>query len=271
MRLQLVRTLWGLDQPWEELFPKFQSEGFSAVEWVMPQPEDLPRWNDLLQQHGFGFIAMGSTYGATVGDHIQIFRQQIERARKDGASLYNCHSGSDLFSLADAKVYFDEVLKIEESVGIPVAHETHRKRLLFHPLQARDLLNAHPTLKICADFSHWVCVCGRLLEDCQDIIDLAASRTIHIHARVGYSDGPQVSDPRAPEYLTNVLAHEKWWDAIWDSQQARGMAVSTLNAEFGPANYMHLLPYTQQPVVDLWEVTKWMADRQAARFADRGL
>jgi sugar phosphate isomerase/epimerase len=212
---------------------------------------------------------MGSTYGATIRDHIAIFRQQIELSKKNGAMLYNCHSGSDLFSMADAKAYFDEVLEIEKSVGLPVAHETHRKRLLFHPVQARDLLNLYPTLKICADFSHWVCVCGRLLEDCQDIIDLAASRAIHIHARVGYSDGPQVSDPRAPEYLPNVLAHENWWDAIWNSQAARGMTVSTLNPEFGPANYMHLLPYTQQPVVSLWEITKWMADRQAVRFVQR--
>jgi hypothetical protein len=110
-------------------------------------------------------------------------------------------------------------------------------------------------------------VAERLLDDCGPIIELAASRCIHIHARVGYEEGPQVPDPSAPEYQRHVEAHERWWDLVWKSQQARGFAHSTLTPEFGPPGYLHTLPHTNVPVADLDRVCKYMADRLAARFA----
>jgi hypothetical protein len=131
----------------------------------------------------------------------------------------------------------------------------------------RDLLERVEGLKLCCDFSHWVCVAERLLDDCAPIIELAASRCIHIHARVGYEEGPQVPDPSAPEYQRHVEAHERWWDLIWKSQQARGFAYSTVTPEFGPPGYLHTLPHTNVPVADLDSVCKYMAKRLSDRFA----
>ena len=41
---------------------------------------------------------------------------------------------------------------------------------------------------------------------------------------------------------------------IWDSQAARGMAISTLTPEFGPPSYQHTLPPDGTPIGDLAEM-----------------
>lgn len=48
------------------------------------------------------------------------------------------------------------------------------------------------------------------------------------HCRVGYDHGPQVSDPRAPEWLPYMEGHERWWDRIWQAQKDRGMEYTTM-------------------------------------------
>jgi sugar phosphate isomerase/epimerase len=269
MELKLVRHLWGVNDTWEVAFPKIKAEGFTAIESPMPGDAEAGRFKDLLKRHGFDYVAMAFTGGASVGEHVKSFEDQLKRAGSFGATQLTCHSAVDSLSPADADAYFSQVLKIEKDHGLTVAHETHRGRLLFNPWQTRDLLNEHADLKLCCDFSHWVCVAERLLGDCEDIIALAASRAAHLHSRVGYEEGPQVPDPRAPEYKNHLETHEKWWDVIWTSQKSRGMKVSTLTPEFGPPGYMHTLPFVNVPVANLWDICKWVADRQKARFVAR--
>jgi len=132
---------------------------------------------------------------------------------------------------------------------------------------ARNILKQFPDLRLTCDFSHWVCVCERLLPDLGETIALAARHCHHVHARVGYEEGPQVPDPSAPEYAPHLNAHESWWETIWQTQRTHGIAVSTLAPEFGPPPNLHTLPHTNVPVADLANVCDWMARRQAKRFA----
>jgi hypothetical protein len=85
---------------------------------------------------------------------------------------------------------------------------------------------------------------------------------------VGYEEGPQVPDPRAPEYESHLNAHERWWKMVWDAQLARNQQVSTLTAEYGPPLYLHTLPYSQTPAANLWDVCEWQAQREASRFKE---
>lgn len=137
----------------------------------------------------------------------------------------------------------------------------------MYQLISGRLLNEFSDLKITCDFSHWVCVAERLLPDCDAIIRLAARHCHHIHARVGFEEGPQVPDPRAPEYATHLAAHESWWDIIRETQSALGRAALTLAPEFGPPPYLHTQPYSQTPLADLTEICDWMALRQKSRFS----
>jgi hypothetical protein len=137
---------------------------------------------------------------------------------------------------------------------------------MYNPWTTRDLLKAVPGLKLTCDFSHWVCVAERLLDGEWSILRQCADHAVHIHARVGYEEGPQVPDPRVPEYRRHLEAHERWWDLVWDRQSNLGHPVTTLTPEFGPPDYLHTLPGSQIPVADLGEICAWQAQRQAERF-----
>ena len=93
-----------------------------------------------------------------------------------------------------------------------------------------------------------------------------ARATRHIHARVGYAEGPQVPDPRAPEYLSALERHEGWWDQIITEQTRRGVTSITVEPEHGTDGYQQRLPYTMVETADIWEVNKWIRDRQEKRM-----
>ena len=269
MELLIFRHNWGLPEAsWEQKLATIQQGGFAGVETGELLPADYSRFQDLLLKHKLRFIPQIFTAGTTVGEHLASFRQQLTAVRRISPIRVNCHSGSDRWSSDEAKKFFGEALQVEADTEFPVAHETHRGRCLFHPWAAARLLEAFPKLHLCADFSHWVCVCERLLNEEEGILRECARRAIHIHARVGFENGPQVNDPRAPEWKTHVEAHEKWWTWIWEAQKAQGASFITMTPEFGPPTYLPTQPFTQTPIANLEEICNWQAQRQSRRFKE---
>lgn len=269
MQLKLFRHLWGVDLPLDQAMAKIAAEGFVGVETRVPEPAQASLFQDLRARHNLDFIALTFTGGQSVDEHLASLQRGLQQAQAAGATQVTCQSGSDAWSDDEARAFYAQATAIERSLNLAVGHETHRSRYLFNPWNARKLLEFNDAVRLCCDLSHWVCVTERLLQDCDDIIDLCAQRCIHVHARVGYEHGPQVPDPAAAEYQRHLTAHERWWDRIWDAQVNRGLAHSTLTPEFGPPGYLHTLPHTNVPVADLWKVCTFMADRQARRFAER--
>lgn len=95
-----------------------------------------------------------------------------------------------------------------------IIHETHRGKSLFAAHVTQKYLTKIPNLRICLDVSHWCNVHESLLTDLHEEVDLAITKTDHIHSRIGHQEGSQINDPRAPE-LTEVLeAHLSWWDKV---------------------------------------------------------
>ncbi len=269
MELKIFRHLWGLTDPWEALFPTIKDLNYHGIEHILPPKPDQERFRSLIEQLGFDYIAQVVTNGDSVADHISSFRRVIEEARELKPVKINCHSGADWFSGEEARRFFGEALDSEAKIGVSVAHETHRGRIFYNPWTTERLLREYPEIKLSCDLSHWVVVSERLLDTEMPIIRLCAERCIHIHARVGYEEGPQVPDPRAPEYERHLLAHERWWRLIWHEQERRGMLESTLTPEFGAPDYLHTLPYSRMPVANLWDICNWQAERQRANFVSR--
>jgi hypothetical protein len=267
MEFLLVRHLWGIPETWEQIFPLIKASGYHAIESPLPAPADRARFRALLDQYGLGYIAMLFTGGATPAEHADSFRSQAESALGLRPILINSHSGQDAWDEDQSVGFFAKALEVEAGLPISVAHETHRGRIFFNPWITQRMIRRFQALKLCCDLSHWVCVCERLLDDQLDLIGECARRCILIHARVGYEQGPQAPDPRAPEYQRHVEAHERWWDMIWDAQAAGGLSFSPLTPEFGPPDYLHTLPYSRMPVADLAEICNWQARRQSERFA----
>jgi hypothetical protein len=288
LRINFVKTLWGVrpemgNAPggYDQLFERIKREGFAGVETPISVIEDKKQFRDALNKHGLFYVAMINTCrfapdhpSSRPEDHVESFRRLVREAKEMQPIFINSHSGLDSWSFQVAKDFFVQALRIEEEENIKILHETHRGRILYNPWITRDLCQVFPTLKLTADLSHFCCVAERVFDissgyddDWPEILDIVAERTHHIHARVGYAEGPQVPNPAAPEYAKILETHEKWWDAILSRQEANGVTQMTVEPEHGTDGYQHQMPFTQTEVADLWIVNNWIKDRQIGRMS----
>ncbi|MBI5961498.1 MAG: sugar phosphate isomerase/epimerase [Chloroflexi bacterium] len=261
MKLLVFRAFWGMTGSAAEQIERIAAAGYDGVEGA--PPEDMPRAEFLrrLDEHKLALIL-----GAAVDSRDQL-EPTLKRLADYGPLKIDLHSGRDSFSREQGRAFFETALRLEESIGIPVGHETHRGRVFFSPWDTAFYLREFPSLKIVADYSHWVNVCERLPDDQAEALVLANQRAIHVHGRVGYEEGPQVPDPAAPEYAPQLAWHEKHWQQIRQFQLERGADVFTFTPEFGPPPYLHTLPHTGAPVADLWNICLWGATRARQQFA----
>ncbi len=258
MNLKIYKSLWGMTGPIEEQIQCIAAIGYDGVECAVERIANFEKFKTLLREHDLDFIPLIYT---ETESHIESFLRLIELAAQYEPKKIVAHAGRDLMSFKQQVKFLDEALRIEKEFEIPIAHETHRRRPLFSPMNALALLREFPELKINADLSHWCCVTESMLEDHNEAINLAVSRTIHIHSRVGYENGPQVPDPRAPEWATHVAKFEEWWKMIIDEHVKRCEPELTITPEYGPPSYMQTIPFGNKPVADLSEVCLWSAER----------
>ena len=249
---------------------------FDGIEGQAPTggPERR-RFRDGISEAGLEFIAEICTAGsyvpnrqASVDEHVDSLRQAADAALECHPLFLTVIAGCDAWSVAQSVNFFGLAMAMVEERGITASFETHRSRSLFNPWVTAEILRQLPALKLTCDYSHWCVVCERLIDTEPEILTLCAARAHHVHARIGYDQGPQVPHPAAPEYAGALAAHEGWWDQIWQNQIARGFAVSTMTPEFGPDGYLHAMPFTGAPVADLNEVNLWMAERERKRFLE---
>ncbi|PYE50519.1 sugar phosphate isomerase/epimerase family protein [Deinococcus yavapaiensis] len=273
MDLFVFRPLWGVATPLRDALPAFRAQGYRGVEAPLPDVAHASGFKALVREHDLEYIPL--IFTSDLGDgapnfkaHLDSFQRELDVALTFAPTLVNVHAGVDHWSEREADAFFAGALDVERNAPVPVAFETHRGRTLFTPWATRRLVETFPDLRLTADFSHWVCVCERLLDDQLDTFHRIAPHVVHIHARVGFEEGPQVSDPRAPEFDLHLKTHERWWTLVWEAQRARGAQRSTLTPEFGPPPYQPVLPYTRAPVAPLADICDWMANRQAERFAN---
>ncbi len=276
MQLQLFKTLWGHAGSPAEAAQQAHDAGFDGIEG--PVPVDAAEQAALAQalaDSGLAYIAEITTAGsyvperhASVDQHLQDLDAGLSRARALNPLHVNCIGGCDAWPLADSLRFFDGGIALARKHGLSLSFETHRGRSLFNPWITRDVVAALPQLPLTVDFSHWCVVCERLIDTELEILQTIAPNVRHIHARVGYDQGPQVPHPGAPEYADALAAHQRWWALIWRAQRASGQTVTTMTPEFGPDGYLHCLPFTQAPVADLWALNRWIGNVERAHFAD---
>ncbi|MFC5451931.1 sugar phosphate isomerase/epimerase family protein [Paenibacillus aestuarii] len=267
MQLKLIKSLWGMNGSLESQIQQIAEAGYTGVEAAIGYMDNREELSRLLAQYKLELIAQVITKGNSAEDHIHSFKEQVAYATHYGAILVDAHGGKDSFDRDQLRQFYDAALNVEASLGVPIGHETHRGRPLFTPWTTAALLREFPELKLTADISHWLCVCESYLDDHAEALQLAAQRTLHIHARVGYPQGPQVPHPAAPEFERELYVHEAFWEAVLVQSQAEHRPFVTMTPEYGPPGYLHTLPFTKQPVSDLWEVCSWMAKRFSSRFA----
>jgi len=260
MRIDLIRSKWDMPElSFRDFLQRVKRAGFDGCEVFLPELKEGPAESlDLLEEFNLQLIGMIASDGATLGEHLRSLENRFARALAYRPARINCHSGKDYFSLVENAKIVRRSLELSAEAGIPISHETHRGRATFCTVSTSQLIEAVPEMRLTADFSHWCCVHESLLQDQPEAVERAIQHADYIHARVGHIEGPQVSDPLAPEWKTELDRHMGWWERIIHQHRRRETEALPICPEFGPPPYMPLLPYTRQPVADLWKITEEM-------------
>lgn len=265
--LILLGTNWGFIGTTAQFCERIKADGFDGAEiWYPADAKGQQEVQEAFAKNGLRFGILIGSGDANPKTNLDQFARMLESAIKTKPLYINCHSGKDYFSFADNKFFMELTSQLSKSSGIPVYHETHRGKSLYSAPITKGFIDSLPDLRLTLDISHWCNVHESMLDDQKETIALALSRTDHIHARIGHPEGPQVNDPRAPEWKFAVDAHFAWWDKVVEQKKKEGKRMTILT-EFGPPDYMPTMAYTRQPLADQWQINKYMMETLRKRYA----
>jgi sugar phosphate isomerase/epimerase len=271
VKLSLFASAWTFGST-DACLREVEAGHFDGIEAPAPgSASERKALTKTLASRGVPFVAEVCTGGdyapassVSFDRHLEDARVAMTHAAEMDPLFVTCLAGSDSWPLDRAIEFFARVMDLARGAGVEISFETHRGRPTFHPRLTADILRALPSVRLTCDFSHWCAVSERLVDD-EASLSLAIAHARHVHARVGYAQGPQVPDPRAPEHAADLAAHERWWIRIWTALAERDSDV-TMTPEFGPDGYLHHIPFTNAPVADLTTINRWMAKRLRERF-----
>lgn len=269
--LVIMQTDWGFHGSRDEFCAAAKKEGYDGVEVWWPGDNAKARQElfDAVKKYDLKLGFLCGAGQSNPKEHFETFKENLDAAadNKLQQPLYiNCHSGRDYFTYDQNKLIIDYTIKKTKETGIPVYHETHRGRMMFAAHITRNFVEKNPDLKLTFDVSHWCNVHEGLLGDQKETMDIVLERVEHIHSRIGHAEGPQVNDPRAPEWENAVKAHLAWWDKVAERKKKKG-EMMTMLTEFGPPDYLPALPYTRLPVADQWAINVYMMKLLRKRYA----
>ena len=276
MQLQLFKTLWGFNGSLVQAIDDALQAGMQGIEGPAPVSLDnRSQLKALLDESGLAYIAEITTAGSYVPDrhaslqqHLDSLDEKLQQSVELQPLFVSCLGGCDAWPENQSLEFFQAAMERAKHYGLVISFETHRSRSFFNPWVTQRIVEQLPEILLTVDFSHWCVVCERLMDTELEVIHAIADRVQHIHARVGYDQGPQVPNPAAPEYEYALRAHQGWWEIIWRSQLARKFEITTMTPEFGPDGYLHEAPFSREPVADLWDLNCWMGQEQRRHYGE---
>jgi hypothetical protein len=277
--MKLIRAVscWGNRTTPVEALDLAIGWGFEAVEARVSN--DFPAFGKRIEDEGKELIAeivTGCEPRAYVPDaaapmraHLDDFRRLLDLALAADPLRITVLAGSDMWDFSSICLFYAQLLEITAQAGVSVCIETHRARPTFHPVRTAELLAEFCELELTLDVSHWCAVCERLIPGLPGILDSILPRVRHVHARVGYDQGPQVPDPRVPLFSSELDAHLSCWEAVALLREECGAEHFTITPEFGPDGYLQRHPVTGAPAADLREINRWMGGIIAGQWNEK--
>lgn len=265
-QLLIFATNWGYQGSWEDFCAKIKRDGYDGAEIWLPDERSRTECFNTFRKHNLKFGLLIGSGESSYPKNLAQFTQSLNAAVQTAPVYINCHSGKDFFSFDENKAFLELTIKVSKESGVPVYHETHRGRILYSAPVTKRFIESYPDVRLTLDISHWCNVHESLLADQDAAVSLALEKTGHIHARIGHPEGPQVNDPRAPEWKAAVDAHFAWWDKIVQRKKSRG-ETTTFLTEFGPLDYMPAVPYTRQPLANQDEINVYMLKTLRGRYS----
>lgn len=252
--LLFFQTNWGFEGSWEAFFLKTKSSGYDGVEvWLPKNARVQQEVSKGLKKHQLKVIYLcGTNKSLSFKESLLAYENDLKRAIVQKPYAINSHTGSDFFSFEQNMKFLKLANDLSNKYNIPIHHETHRGRFSYALPETKRYLNSDSAFRLTLDISHWMVVHESLLAQQQQLLDEVMERTDHIHARVGFEEGPQVNNPQAPEWDKALNRHLSIWESIILSHWKTGKPM-TITTEFGPPNYLPTAPFTQKPLSNQWE------------------
>ena len=269
MQTKYSCTYWGSEHLSPSAFiTQIAAAGFEGAELFLTPPDTLTdafllAIENIRKQHpDFYFITLQLPFPKedTVAGHIKVMEANFTNLAVLNPLFINSHTGRDYFSFDDNCRILDAAMNFAAKHGVRILHETHRGRFSFHAASLLPYLDKFPQMELVGDFSHFCTVSESMLEGQEAIISRILPQVSHIHARLGFEQGPQVNDPQAPEWQAHLEKFLFWWQQIITTKKAAGQSLFTISSEFGPVPYMLTAPYTQQPLSNQWDNNVFMME-----------
>ncbi len=253
---------------WTDFARKVKLAGYDGIETDIPEHEkDREELLNSLQVNGLQLIAQHwETTEPDFETHLKLYAKRLSAMVSAKPLLINSQTGKDYYDFAQNKALIDMAESLAVETGIPIYHETHRGKFSFAAHTTAGYIGALPSLQLTLDISHWCVVAETLLDDQQEAVQKALARTRHIHARVGYPQSAQVTDPQLPEFEDAVQFHLSCWDKVVSQRRQEGHTMLTFTTEFGPHPYLVNNPETGKPIRDQWSLNLYMKGLLRKRY-----
>ncbi|MCF3110171.1 hypothetical protein LL912_15415 [Niabella sp. CC-SYL272] len=261
MQLLYLCPYWGQKQTSPESFlQKVIAAGYNGIEIDPGGLQDLHHWISVLkevrEQHKEFVVVAQMVLDAQVAAFDQFREVMIRRLElliSFNPLFINSHTGRDYFSFRENCALIQLATDFSRQYKIPVYHETHRGRFSYALHRMPEYLDQFPELELVADYSHWCAVSESMLSFQENTLEQLTSHIRHIHARVGYEQGPQLPDPFTPACQPYLDQFTAWWQRILDHHRRRKTSF-TICTEAGPVPYMPVNPNNGQPLADQWAI-----------------
>lgn len=270
MTLKFFCPRWGSEAlTWDAFFTKVKNAGYDGVEIGFPFSLNNDEQQEILsglKKHNLAVIGQHwQTVERDFALHQKTFEKHLLSLTKLNPLFINSQTGKDYFTVEQNLALMAIATKVTEKTSIKILHETHRGKWSFAAHITHQYLTNYPEIRITLDISHWFNVAESLLEDQPETVELALQHTDHLHARVGFQEGPQVIDPRIPVNKELLDAHLNVWDRLIKSKSRND--VFTITPEYGAPPYQQLDPQTLKPLASQWDINVWMKDLLKDRYA----
>lgn len=270
MNLYYFCPRWGFEHiEITEFLDSVKSAGYDGVEMHIPHdPVSLKQLINALECRNLVLIVQQHLDLTYVGfdSYQKAFKKNILLNAIPSAKSLNLHTGRDYFTVDQNLELIRYAEQVAEERNMLITHELHRGHFNYCGAATSPFIEAQPNIKFTADFSHWCCTSESVLEGQGKMVDEVCKRAYHFHARVGYSQSPQVPDPRDKRWAKEVSAHLGWWNKIVEYRRAEGCDELLITPEFGPFPYMTYHPNEDRPIADQWELNKYMMDMLRNHF-----
>ena len=253
------QTSWGFEGTPEAFIKKAKASGYDGIEiWSPTDKKEQIQISKLLKEQNMKVIYLcGSDQKLSFEKSLVAYKKYLKNTFELNPIAINSHTGSDFYSFSQNMAFIEEATKLSKQYKIPVYHETHRGRFSYSLPKTIEYIEKNKDLVLTLDISHWMVVHESLLLKRTDLLEKIIERSNHIHARVGFEEGPQVNDPSAPEWKSVVKRHTDIWSSVVKKITSNNK-IPTITTEFGPPNYMPTLPITQEPISDQWKANLYI-------------